>query len=1141
MSELEKLRKLLNEGKSAEEKTDKILQKLNENPSLNAVAAEGAVKSEPNSHFEVAKALNDQKGRQLKKEERDRLLKKGQIETREKLAQARMEVNASNLVHDDSLSVLVEPDKKTVIIFGDKKRELEPEIPADEISVTKPVDEPKENLEKPIEAPDPDVDPEFDGPSEKEESDKEVSNMPGKINESLASIFAILREEETPVEPVEVKEPEEVLDDEKPEVEPVSVEVDLVADPEIIVTNDTIRIEVPLVAKPKTELAPAEVDGLKESLSAIYGILAGKILNEEGEVVGVEDTPEAELNVENDELSGIDKLVIEIKTDKKPENEVSDDEFSTISEALSLISFIFNESDSTDLGDEAVEPVHDDKETEEKLTPEVENEDTFPEDEHQQSEEVKEVIVEEVEGDTDLGDEAVEPVHDDKEPVADTPEVENEDTFPEDEHEQAEEVKEVIVEEVEAKESSFEFFVSESSVKITVPFEGEINYEGDMKAVADSLVKIHSIFNSDPSAPVGDAEVQIVDGNLEIIIPVEQPKEVISPEEEKAASAHLEAVLGHITLPAKLEEVPADVALDTEEVVEEKEEEKAADPNAEALAKLLLAKDDIVKHEEEPEEKTGVLAINAGFSIDTNAALKLLESFDLTANEKISLISEAASSLYLAEVKTLLEESGFANSKKGLSMFLNTLNVTLTEEEVNDLYDEINAEKVKEKFDEEKGSKQSEEIEEHDIAKEDIVDDKKEEDVKPVEEALEEAAGGNALDMTVKDIAEKHGVDVGDIEKQIKIGVEIEQEHTSDEEQAKKIAMDHLVEFPDYYDRLVKMEKEAEEELEIKERKAEDKVQPEDVIVKEGVEGETDLGDEAVEPVHDEGEPVELTPEVENEDTFPEDEHEQVEEVEEVIVESKKYTSLKEAFLLEADYFNNPSVLNITAEDKKQRLVEQISLLIAKDQADPLYEELVQATAYAKTIQDKLNTKYTKLAEAKSEEMIKVLTEKNKLTSDDELKFIEDVRLNEDTTILNEGFNSFLLKFLPERKLDEIIMKSKQTALGAMKTPEEKAAVEKMFANIPLDRKGKRTFIVSLTKHAPEEQLAKANAQMDLLSKKVKEAPEEQKDAASIQESLIGGVIAGGVIGSLSTILVTLIVSSIIRKIRNRREADYRY
>jgi hypothetical protein len=99
----------------------------------------------------------------------------------------------------------------------------------------------------------------------------------------------------------------------------------------------------------------------------------------------------------------------------------------------------------TDLGDEAVEPVHDDEEPVE-LAPETENEDTFPEDEHEQAEEVKEVIVEEFEGETDLGDEAVEPVHDDEEPVELQPEIENEDTFPEDEHEQAEEVEEVIVE-----------------------------------------------------------------------------------------------------------------------------------------------------------------------------------------------------------------------------------------------------------------------------------------------------------------------------------------------------------------------------------------------------------------------------------------------------------------------------------------------------------------------------------------------------------------------------------------------------------------------------------------------------------------------------------------------------------------------
>ncbi|MCK9470180.1 MAG: hypothetical protein M0Q88_00310 [Bacilli bacterium] len=86
---------------------------------------------------------------------------------------------------------------------------------------------------------------------------------------------------------------------------------------------------------------------------------------------------------------------------------------------------------------------------------------------------------------------------------------------------------------------------------------------------------------------------------------------------------------------------------------------------------------------------------------------------------------------------------------------------------------------------------------------------------------LTETAGGEANGMTVEDIAKKHNVTVEDIEKQLEIGIQIEQEHTSDPEHAKKIAMDHLVEFSDYYDRLVKMEKDAEEGKTLEEETAE--------------------------------------------------------------------------------------------------------------------------------------------------------------------------------------------------------------------------------------------------------------------------------------------------------------------------------
>jgi len=45
--------------------------------------------------------------------------------------------------------------------------------------------------------------------------------------------------------------------------------------------------------------------------------------------------------------------------------------------------------------------------------------------------------------------------------------------------------------------------------------------------------------------------------------------------------------------------------------------------------------------------------------------------------------------------------------------------------------------------------------------------------------------------------------------KELKLGIKIELEHTNKKEIAKEIALDHLSEIPDYYTRLVKMEKEA--------------------------------------------------------------------------------------------------------------------------------------------------------------------------------------------------------------------------------------------------------------------------------------------------------------------------------------------
>lgn len=57
------------------------------------------------------------------------------------------------------------------------------------------------------------------------------------------------------------------------------------------------------------------------------------------------------------------------------------------------------------------------------------------------------------------------------------------------------------------------------------------------------------------------------------------------------------------------------------------------------------------------------------------------------------------------------------------------------------------------------------------------------------------------------DIMRKHGVSYKDLIVQLSKGIKVEQEHTGDLAMAREIALDHLNEFPDYYDRLDRAEK----------------------------------------------------------------------------------------------------------------------------------------------------------------------------------------------------------------------------------------------------------------------------------------------------------------------------------------------
>jgi len=84
---------------------------------------------------------------------------------------------------------------------------------------------------------------------------------------------------------------------------------------------------------------------------------------------------------------------------------------------------------------------------------------------------------------------------------------------------------------------------------------------------------------------------------------------------------------------------------------------------------------------------------------------------------------------------------------------------------------------------------------------EEIINDRK----KEMEEDMEIDEDSMTVDLT--GIADKKHVKASDVHpEQLIMGIKVEMEHTSDPKVAKKIAMDHLAEFPTYYTELAKME-----------------------------------------------------------------------------------------------------------------------------------------------------------------------------------------------------------------------------------------------------------------------------------------------------------------------------------------------
>ncbi len=72
--------------------------------------------------------------------------------------------------------------------------------------------------------------------------------------------------------------------------------------------------------------------------------------------------------------------------------------------------------------------------------------------------------------------------------------------------------------------------------------------------------------------------------------------------------------------------------------------------------------------------------------------------------------------------------------------------------------------------------------------------------------------GGLADKKTIEDVARKHSQFVGTMKLALAKGVKVEAEHTDNPEEREEIAMDHLWEDAEYYDKLAKMENEGGKE-----------------------------------------------------------------------------------------------------------------------------------------------------------------------------------------------------------------------------------------------------------------------------------------------------------------------------------------
>ncbi len=1172
----------------------------------------------------------------------------------------------------------------------------------------------KQQLEPKITAPDPEKDPEFDGPAKPDEANvtvtkielsKEVdpmekNNVKEIFAESISDMFRILREEEPQqvgevpaVQSQEAKPVQQQAQSELPKEE--SVEVSKEAQPEILVTDTSIRIEIPVESdeKPAESIGQEASEAMVESLRVIYQVLSGKQLNEsEDGTVEVPADAKAEVKFEGD------KLIVEIPTDR-PIEEIGKDDAEAIKEAALVLASVLKEQK---LGDVAAKPVHDEKKAaenkpdvkekevhageqkaEEVKAPIIESKhegkkEEHKEEKHEKSE--KHSIKEEEESKSDLSTSAV-------------PTVEETDTVPqtepkkEDKPEEKVEVEEKRAEEtVEvSKDAEPEVMVSDSSIRIEIPVEIAAGAEmpdlskESMEKISESMSAIMSIFaaaslNEEETVEVEsdvEAEVKVEGDKLVIEIPVDSPKQEISDEEmgsvmesvasiantlhevdwksfwktanwnpfnwakrynkrisygipqaEESVSAKSKEIdtrkmIEKINFGAKLApqyssmnkagssrdkvkgffsnipffdkesknlqterinkhlaDIDADAnaslasyagdkkfgklgsaltydpttrtfKVDKSKIVLKKGEKLPADfdVKAEAFAKKaqtgletkfgnpttymfadpsskrrlateLYGKDyEAAKKNFETARDTGVPADeykkNIGafdreletarsgvaareiaaslkdsvmYGFNPKFAESLVEGYEMDPADKAQFVADIMLEYISSNLRRDVSSSGFALNEAGLTRFFESKSIKLNEEEKKELLDLIDSEKISKDLSDKNELQASEDLEKNEVdnSKREEGNEKAEEVKAPIIESSEPSKPEHSVDQ-------QYNVDA-----------------------AIKVDMNSA---------------KADKEHEIKKDIADHKAEPKDVTAKDNVKP----GEEA------------------------------------------EYRSLKEAFLLEDGYFEKESVSKVTPEQKQDKLVNQISLLVARESADPLYEELLHATAVARQLQTELQEKYKASAKKKAKQLIDSKSKKPENPQASSLKLVEFLdAVGSGRSSVNEGIIDWvkgklvmaLINILPEPQLDNMIMKAHTKALSLVKSSEERKAVEEEFSRYLKDRRDKVEFLKALIKRAPEKDKEDADNKLKNISSRVSkdvEAGSKQGVAVNASYEVIASqpinevldpasaLLAGGALSMVLNILVGLVlagtvavVTEIVMRIRASIADPYR-